>query len=181
MMEHISLGNSCAIAYHLQHHNLRHQAYPFDWIQTPKISGLISLLQNNFADILTNLQIKNKSTNFPYLAENWQESSAELVRVVDTKYNLVFVHDFTQIEDLEQVKEKYLRRWKRFYQIMTDPTIEKRLYRIYNAEEDMQNLDLCLQACGFVNYRLLGKHYKEFGSQTSWKMEEYDWLSWFLD
>ena len=179
----MSFGDNCAVAYHLQHHDLRELAFPFDWILSPKLDLIIKLINSHFVDLfnLSDLECKNYSDNFPYLLEdNWIDTKSKIQRVNNKKYKVGFVHDFTSIDDLDLVIEKYNRRITRFYHIMLDPSVKKKIYRISPVNENKQLLIDCFHQNGFVNFEINFQRYQDLGVSIDWKFSNYDWKQLFL-
>ncbi len=170
----ISLGSDCSIAYNLQRLNYKKESFPFDWILTKNLA----VLEDNFLDFLNIdfLTVKNK-VNFCKIDEVFTDVKENMLRIKNIKYNLYFLHDFTSLEDINIVKEKYDRRINRFFKIMQDENIEKRLYRISKYDE-REYIEKILSK--FKNWKLYIKLYSELPSCKDWKREEFDWESWFI-
>lgn len=160
----IPLGNDCSIAYQLDKFGLRSVALPFDWILTPSINNVIMCLEDNFSKFFDNLKVKNKC-NFPLLNEHWNENVSHTIRVVN-EYGFHFLHDFTSLEDLPEVKEKYLRRIERFNEITSNKTIKKVFIRL--GKKQQLNLD---------GHTIFVENKK----CKSWKKDEIDWLDVFTN
>lgn len=73
----VSLGEDCQPAWRLKQFNLRHVAYPFDWLRTYQFDGLGSCVQESF----------NAFLNLDYLV-----SFGNGIR--NKRYGIEFVHDF---------------------------------------------------------------------------------------
>jgi hypothetical protein len=96
----VSLGADCTIAHHLNHNELRAEAYPFDWIMTQNEDTFISLIDNNFIYLMDPRYLKPVGAF-----------------VQNTYYNLYFSHDWPPQEfeeNLKEVQMKYARRIQRF-------------------------------------------------------------------
>ena len=78
----VSLGGNCRVSTWLKALNLRFQAFPFDWVESEEIEGLINLLDNNFDNylLLENL--------IPFFNNYYN-------RVQDKVYKINLVHDFS--------------------------------------------------------------------------------------
>lgn len=106
----ISLGINCQPAYQLRVHNLRYEAFPFDWIICP-FETLITILEDDFKHFLDPeyLTFVNTETN---------------KHILNSYYNIKFVHDFKLnenfMEDYKTVYDTYCRRIERFYQRMNE-------------------------------------------------------------
>lgn len=101
----ISLGINCQVAYQLRIHGLRHEAFPFDWIICP-FEALVALIENHFEHFLDPEYLRFVHTETEKC-------------IVNTLYNVKFLHDFKLVphfmQDYEKVKAMYDRRIKRFY------------------------------------------------------------------
>ena len=103
-----SLGSACIVADKIQKNDLRLFSGPLDWIVSNP-GSTIKFLESNFNDFLKldNLKIKGIHEN----------NSTYLVQ--DTKYNLLFVHDFLKdcplINQHMNINNKYNKRILNFY------------------------------------------------------------------
>ncbi|KAB2335692.1 DUF1796 family putative cysteine peptidase [Bacillus mesophilum] len=105
-----SLGHLCLASMQLRKFQLRPFSGVLDWVGSPNLSNINSLISNDFKDFL----------NFQHLQPVKYLSSTDLY-VWDSYYDIGFNHDFkTDQNSLEQlggydtVKEKYDRRIARF-------------------------------------------------------------------
>lgn len=128
----IGIGHDCSPAAALRNMGLRHEAYPFDWVQTHSI-GLRKCLLEDFLHFHSNLQLMDHGR-----------------RVID-HYGFQYPHDYP-VKDMEEderkekagegvfaeemgrpivpnwlcyyeiVKEKYDRRIQRFRRILSEST-----------------------------------------------------------
>jgi hypothetical protein len=160
----IPLGNDCSIAYQLDKLGLRKYALPFDWILTPSMNNVIMCLEDNFSKFFDNLKVKNQC-NFSLLDEHWDDTPNNSIRVIN-EYGFHFVHDFTSLDDLPEVKEKYLRRIERYNEIVSNKEIKKVFIRL--GKEQKLNLD---GHTIFVENKMC----------SCWKKNEIDWLSIFTN
>ncbi len=139
----ISLGIDCEGTQQLRNHNLRFEAFPFDWNQTFDIDGLLRILENDFSNFLYK----------DYLVPQG-------VFVKNTYYNINFIHDFpnsvtrqasddAEISDLGEilanfsdalpiVKQKYDRRIKRFQEVLLSGK-EILFFRTHTTPEEARN------------------------------------------
>lgn len=168
----ISLGSDCSIAYHLQKYGLRSFSFPFDWILSLKIEKCI---ENDFIDLFDSsnyIEKKKSNLSAPLLDEDWDEDWNEEkennIKIYHSIYKLTFLHD-----TFSDLIEKYKRRVDRFYKIMKDPTIHKKLFRMSTYISD---LSISFDKKGFVNYKI---YYQKMISSKDWKKEEFDWKTWF--
>lgn len=185
MTVHISFGNTCCIAYQLNKHELRNMAMPFDWILTPNIDKLLECIESSFDGFLSDMYLvsKNHSTNFPQIADDWNDDKVTTLRVINTKYKFTFVHDFTSMDDLSDVRDKYYKQIIRFHKIMLDVVITKKIYRITtntSCEIEYKKIISVFEKLGYVNYSIHIKSYKDIGESIDWKFDHYDWNTWFL-
>lgn len=99
----ISLGFFCGVSTELDRIGLRDFSGPFDWVIS-SWDGIMKCLENDFCDLLE--------------INNLEQYSNEPSYFIDTNYEISFFHDFNEYlsleEQIEKVKEKYLRRIKRF-------------------------------------------------------------------
>lgn len=105
-----ALGGDCQLAWQLRLNKLRDTALPFDGMVAP-CDSVSQALEQKFDNFLErgNLQaIKN--------------AEGRIIHILDTKYNVRFVHDFTLTEDFlkdyELIKKKYDERVLRLLQMI---------------------------------------------------------------
>lgn len=103
----ISLGSDCSVAYNLQRLGYRKFSFPFDWI----LSKNLSVLTNDFQDFLDIKFLKETGkVKFCKIEEDFLEEKIDMLRIKHVKYDLQFLHDFTNLNEIKIVKEKYDRR-----------------------------------------------------------------------
>lgn len=108
-----SIGRDCACATYLQKNGLRLTSGPFDWLTNANLEDRFTLLLNDFKYFLDEKYLKQmpKPTQFPADKNNDYYEN--------TKTHLYFWHDFSADKSFEEaypeVKRKYERRIKRFY------------------------------------------------------------------
>lgn len=184
MCEYISLGNTCGVAYQLQQLGLRQNAYPFDWLLSQNINGVIDLITSDFSDILNpkNIVYKSLTNNFPLLDDDWKEEKDKTLRVVDTKYKLTFMHDFQDKSDLENVIIKYKRRCDRFMSVMSNPDVIKKIFRVSHQDEcaQLELLEKYFIQHNYSNFKIYFKKYDEMGPTSDWKFDNFNWKEWFI-
>jgi len=147
---HISLGPDCCISYQLQKYNLKKETLPFDWIKCNNLNKLLSLIENKFIDFFDNIIEKKQSNNFIYVNENWDDNDKiNIVRLINTKYNLHFPHDNTIT-----FKEKYNRRINRFLSLLYNDNISKIFYR-FGSRYDYYAIKACFDKLNIKNYRII--------------------------
>jgi hypothetical protein len=182
----IPFGNDCCLAHQLTMHNYRKFALPFDWIKSD-LKNIINCIQNNFTDFLelNFLQKKNYSDNFPLLnnEEILNTIPTNTLRVVNTKYNFNFVHEFQYdiISEYQTILNKYNRRIERFINLMMNVNIQKILVNIgkLNEKKYEDTLHELFISKNYSNYKFVFLDTTNFGTTLSWKREEYDWKTFF--
>lgn len=109
----VSLGWLCCPAQEIERIGYRDASYPFDWLLTHDFSIVIKLLECKEEFKFSNgemLQYRND-------ASKWYNK----------RYVISLFHDFTKykrmIESLEEVSDKYSRRFKRLYRTIIEPTL----------------------------------------------------------
>ncbi len=113
----IGLGSHCEIAVQLREHNLRKEAFPFDWILSLNHNNLINLLNNDF-DFFLNEEYFIQHPIHPSIVRNYY-------------YELEFGHDwpFTELwsnsirfkTQLQGIQSKYEKRISRFRKLKNYP------------------------------------------------------------
>jgi hypothetical protein len=107
----ISLGDLCLPSLQLEKNDLRTYAGVLDWMGSPNLSDVNRLLQNRFIGFM----------ELPYMRIGGYASD-DRIWVMDEVYHIVSNHDFytdkntmTQLVTYPEVREKYDRRIKRFF------------------------------------------------------------------
>jgi len=168
----ISLGSDCSVAYNLQRLGYRVYSFPLDWLLSKNITNV---LREDFKDFCNPKYLKFcNRVNCCNISENFTEDTHNMIRVIHTKYKLHFLHDFIEKEINEEVEEKYERRIQRFYNIMRDKNIEKRLYRISKYDE-RDEIEKIFNEKKFVNWKLHIKLYSEIPVSEDWKRTNFNW------
>jgi hypothetical protein len=109
----MSIGSDCEIAHQLRRKRLIGAYFPLDWVKSTNGDKVIELIKYNFSDFLQDKNLVERGIN--------EVDNPPKKAVVDSCYNILFVHDFaldTSIVANEEVKDKYSRRIKRFIQVM---------------------------------------------------------------
>lgn len=123
-MNYISLGYFCSVASELEKFGLRKESSPFDWVISD-FEGVIMAIKNDFLNYL----------DYDYLSQC--ALNHEIYK--NTKYNIMFVHDFDRYiplkKQLPKVLDKYNRRISRFYESIKKPT----LFIRYISDEESVN------------------------------------------
>lgn len=119
----INLGAGCQTALQLNKHNLRHEAFPFDWVLTLDFDKVIMAIANNFAYYMDKeyllhqgYRIYNTFYSFAFLHDfPTYETHVEEYKKLDNKkfYNGSIITNY--VDFLPVIKDKYERRIKRFY------------------------------------------------------------------
>lgn len=78
----VSLGGNCRNSTWLKELNVRFEAFPFDWVESEEVEGVIDLLNNNFHDFCV---LESLAPHF----------HSYYNRVRDKKYKINFVHEFS--------------------------------------------------------------------------------------
>ena len=121
----ISAGGECSVAYQLNKFGYRTEAYPFDWLKSD-LNDICNLIRNGFKQFLDENQIffKRSSENYKFImSESLEDRKETNVDITcgfiyhHKKYKSIeFCHDF--VDDIQsnlvEVKEKYKRRIERF-------------------------------------------------------------------
>jgi hypothetical protein len=180
-VEYISLGSDCSVAYQLDMLGLRKEAYPFDWIRCNRTEDIISLMENKFQHFFDEeYLIKEKEVdNFPLIKDDMILSNKSINIVMKHKlYSIIFPHEIRkgyEYLDMMIVKEKYMRRVNRFYDVCTNSIVKKVFVRITNKKDDYEKIDRCLKkfACNYeLRIILIDKKTK----YSNWKKDEIDWI-----
>jgi len=124
-MNYISLGPTCSVAYQLQKLNLKKESLPFDWIRCNSVLTVLDLIKNNFNGFLNDLIHVKDDEKFPFIDES--EESFDDIKDMKTKIyktnKIGFFHDFKDGVTFDDVKEKYDRRIKRFYDVSKNKSV----------------------------------------------------------
>lgn len=107
----VSLGSHCEIALALKRNMIRSAAFPFDWCLTLNNDLLIDILENDFQYFLDD--------EYLFYDDNWTINVNKHNRLLNTKYQIEFLHEGEWNEDrfdemVKSFKAKYLRRITRF-------------------------------------------------------------------
>lgn len=119
--EFVSLGCFCAVAHALQALGLKRHTYPFDWNRSPA-DGIISCLNNGFADFLTHSIQQEGPQGVVFGATAWGGS--------------FWHHNIT----LQKVQEDFARRISRFHGHEEVPVTTPRVFvRAANTTEELKS------------------------------------------
>lgn len=183
-MEYIPLGCDCSVAFQLHSYGLRKNAYPFDWIRTNNLDDIINILQNNFQFFL-DVDKYSVSDKFPCMYDDdWNDDESKNYILKNNKYSIIYPHEikYDDIYDvhLESFKKKYQRRIERFSSVIGDEHIKKIFIRISNKDENYDLLKKVLdEIC--VNYELRIIKIDKKTKFSSWKKDELDWKTYFIE
>lgn len=162
----ISLGDHCPVASTLRHHQIRMQAYPFDWVVTP-FSSLYKVLNEDFENffvkenlILTSLGssdcIVDSYTGIAYLHDfpskentgrNLSDFNPELL------YDGLIVHNF--LDFYEQANNKYWKRVNRLRAVLNSFSSVVFIRHSATKEEAVSLRNLIEMKYPFSNFRLV--------------------------
>jgi len=151
----LPIGSSCKVAWYLNKHGLRTEAYPFDWVVIP-INSAIKLLNNNFQDFfqVSNLIFLEPTNRLLFKDDDKNPELTEdiITPVYDKKYNILYVHDFSKNGKIEYelIKQKYMKRVRRLQKIWN---IEK--YKIYCIYDDTELNDWQISQYKKVDYKYI--------------------------
>jgi len=171
----ISLGEDCAISYHLDLLGLREFALPFDWALFKNTSKLIELIVDIFADnnsIFLNpnnwkLKPIKKDTHILEGANTFSK-----FRAIHLIYKCEYPHEFTEEICWVTFVNKYIRRINRFKELAQS---DRKIIFIRGTSNNELNQDLeqCLkkyfpnfQDIKYIDYT---KYEWECNSTSSWK------------
>lgn len=108
----ISLGHFCAVATELDKLGLRDASLPFDWVISP-LESVLYMIESHFDGFLE--------------IDNLKREDKRKYIVKDKKYDIAFYHDYKPNLSIEsqhsEVKSKYERRIKRFYEHIKEKTL----------------------------------------------------------
>tara|TARA_B100000424_G_C22945368_1_gene503183 strand:- start:8629 stop:9219 length:591 start_codon:yes stop_codon:yes gene_type:complete len=115
-MTFVSLGSSCSIAYNLKEHNLRQEAYPFDWTRTLNLNNVSKAIDTKFEEFLNLKKFKLKCYD-----EKFEVDGGKGSYIYSNGY-CSFYHDFNKLLDEFDTTgfvAKYERRINRFLELLS--------------------------------------------------------------
>lgn len=116
----VSIGEDCACTSYLRRYNLQDYSFPFDWLTKASFETRINLLVDNFAIFLNKENIvlmqKPLDKNVDNKHDYYKDTALDFYFYHDFKSNVPFEDEFYN------VKCKYDRRIKRFYQKIEEST-----------------------------------------------------------
>lgn len=127
----ISIGDHCAIPMILKELNLRQNSYPFDWVAKRDHLYVTNILEN--LSLINELNTKDNVDNivkkfFGNAFENTENDKTNAIT------DLWFPHDTENVND---VFEKYKRRFTRLKSHLNKKNIFVLVTRIYHIEKDI--------------------------------------------
>ena len=116
MVEYIPIGVQCTTARALQEIGKRKRSYPFDWVlislnEVCRVLEELSEMKFNMFDEMSECYVEERDTH-RFVKEKTGNEKYNCVE----KYKTVLPHD----ENTEDSKEKYIRRFKRLYDVLKD-------------------------------------------------------------
>jgi hypothetical protein len=186
MVEFVSLGSDCSVAYQLNLHKLRTSAYPFDWVRCNDFNTTVDCIENNFEHFFDQTDLRSIPSNgtHPYMRDDQFDINRHGLRVVNKKNNIRFYHDFLHnlTEEYDDVRKKYDRRIKRFFETLEGKKriVFVRVERSEIPEKTIGRFDSVIRRYT-NNYSLcvvVLKKYKNIQFK-SWTKDEIDWNSIF--
>lgn len=164
----ISLGHNCHAASFLRTYNIRPFAFPFDWCLTP-YQALYNFIENDFKDYYKKENLvpgsmanySEDQKNF-LIKFNYFKISESPTWVLDKASGMIFNHDFSnnQLSTIYQEYEiqyaKYVRRIKRFYEIINSG---KHIYFVrywdINKADAIKLYELLKNKFPFISFTLI--------------------------
>ena len=137
-----SIGRDCACALYLQQNGLRSTSGPFDWLTNAGFEDRFELMLNDFQYFLDKKYLKQmpKPTQFPADKNNDYYENI--------KTQLYFWHDFPADKSFDEaypeVKLKYERRIKRFYENIKD---KNRVLLVWFSQVHQTPDNIVLELC----------------------------------
>tara|TARA_Y100000780_G_C13661445_1_gene408802 strand:+ start:332 stop:940 length:609 start_codon:yes stop_codon:yes gene_type:complete len=179
----ISLGSNCSVSYQLKKHELRKEAYPFDYCLTP-INKLLNVLENEFIDYDKIKKVK-LSSNHKIIDDDITEKNS---LVLSNKYNIKFAHEIETDREMKNFENSLKRRISRFIDL-ENPIfirIETSNMNEEKMKEKYDKLTIYLKEY-FVNYKLVLISDKKYeNDKTKWiKLDKftddwtYDYINWY--
>ena len=113
---------------------------------------------------------------FPSVDENWDDNiTSSKTKIINSKYSCVLPHENLSLENtIDMIKEKYDRRIKRFYEILSNNSIKKIFIRLTNKDEDIKDLERVISIYS-NNFEIRNIYYDKKTKFSSWKKEELEW------
>lgn len=151
---------------------------PFDWCNIDNINSIKETLDNNFSNFF-DYELKSQSMNFDNVNDVNDVKIKSLKRII-TKNKIIFPHEaINDYVDEDLYKEKYLRRIKRFTELVQNKNIFKIFVRCDNkkiSENKKKDMIDSLNKFGAQNYNI------KFISYDTYKITgTFDWHRLYID
>jgi hypothetical protein len=179
----VSLGSNCSIAYQLNIHQLRCEAYPFDFCSTP-INKLLKVFHHSFNNFhkLSKVKISSNHKRFTDNKDSY---------VLKNSYGIRFAHEIVDEKEIEFFQERLKCRIERFTKLLNPTFIrietENLKYEnfIKKYTQLLEILKTLFQDFKFIiisKYEIIHENIiwiqlKEFHSD--WKYDHLDWTTIF--
>ncbi len=167
----MSLGENCFPALHMEEHDLRIRAFPFDWNYTPA-DALYAVIENNFEGFLDpkNLVIHGDT-------------------VLHKRYNFRFMHDFNVsefydgpngltpkgtagMENYKKIVASYHRRIARFYSVFHLGVPLYMFRRVITSAQAQKLFSLLKTKFPQSSFKLVCIEDEQWGPEKSWIVPE---------
>jgi len=163
----VSLGWDCEPALSLRNLELRTEAYPFDWNNTPQFSQICNMIKNKFKDFLNPLFLKHNGASikhtqyeiefrhdFPSLTPHGTTGIVDFDSSLQPYYGGFIVDNF--LDFLPIIAEKYTRRINRFLELLSS-TKKIVFIRTHLTPEDAKQFVTLMETYyPNLNYQLIG-------------------------
>jgi hypothetical protein len=162
----IPISFDCSCCSILKNLNLRKESYPFDW-NIITYEGIYNLIKNDFIDLFNPDYLVYGNKSYFHKYNNDENNFKYLIPVFNTKYNILFVHDFIENNDNDNdnniIFEKYNRRIKRFINnllndkiiLVYENTSNEYMNNIYKYWTEYFEKDIFFNLCNnFNNYNI---------------------------
>jgi hypothetical protein len=166
----ISVGEDCAISYHLDLLGLREYSLPFDWAIFKDLSKLIKLIEDIFTNNESifldqcNWKLKPLSKKTHLLQDG---NTFSKYRAIHLLYRCEYPHEFTEEIDWETFVKKYTRRINRFKELANS---DRKIIFIRGTTNSMLNVNLDLKTC-------LTKYFPNFQDIKYIDYTKYEWIN----
>ncbi len=137
-----SLGRDCSCAMYMQRYNLRLWSGPFDWLTNASFETRMELITNDFADFMNLEDIEF----LPKDPKVFNDKDCDYYK--NTRNDFYYYHDFPigvpLAKSFPAVRDKYMRRIKRFYKNISE---HRRVLLIYFSHYSSTPDDVVKQLC----------------------------------
>jgi len=172
----MSLGSDCACTYQARKYQKTSLAYPFDWIKSDKINMICDSLDSKFSIFFDNYDMIEQSDKF----DNFDTNTKSRIKI-KLRNSMILPHESDGfIFDKIKYEEKYRRRIKRFYDVVTDKNIKKIFIRCDNKKIKQSEKDMLyksLNEYGCVSYEIRFISYSDYvcTGEFNWQRDYIDW------